>query len=731
MRRRLDRWLSSVAAGTILLILPEYAVAQAPQPARSDTSVEQVPDQAVAQAPETQTPSGGEIVVTARRREELARDVPASLNVFAGEALQGQAINTLSDLQYETPSLKIAEGGGGSRITLRGVGTNISSGSPSVAVSLDGVYIPVTSFAITELFDPGRIEVLKGPQGTLYGRNATGGAINIVSRDPGTQFGADGWIGYGSRNLVTAQGGVSVPLGDRGGVRVSGAYANDDGYTKNINPVGGEIDDRNFAGGRARVRYDLTDKLSVDLTAQYSLNRGSVGFGGSNDPTSPVFASFAPGRQSPRRINVDTPPRNRQEGVLLSGTLALDLGGATLKSITGYVDYKSRAIVDVDGAGGLIAFTDTRFRSEYFSQEFQLAGGSRDEVNWTAGLYYGHERSTNTSAETDADFPDPTPYLFSDQTTRNRNTSYAAYGELTVPLGDKLSVLAGARYTKEKQSGNSVLAVPLLVPAPFVTTAAVDDDGFAPRLLVKYEPREGSQIYASATRGFKAGGVNLATSASTFRPEKIWAYEAGTKNSFADGRVELDLAGFYYDYTDLQLRSVVFTSTGFTTTINNASTASIYGVEATAIARPFSGFSVDFNGAYLHSELKNFILPGTTTPATLRLPLSPEISFTLGAEYSTSLGSAGRLSARGEVTYQSEVLFPNFTDVQRERQDDYALVNANIRYDLPGDRIYVALIGRNLTNKTFLTQRFFFAGFADSEFYGAPRTIEGRVGFKF
>ncbi len=714
------RWTIGCGASALAAVLAVPASAQAQTDAAPATA-EQSQQAALA----------GEVVVTARRREERALDVPATLNVFSGDVLQDQGVNRLSDLQYQVPSLKIAEGGGGSRITLRGVGTNISSGSPSVAVSIDGYYVPVTNFALGEQFDPGSVEVLKGPQGTLYGRNATGGAINILTTAPGDGFAADGWGGYGTNDLVTAQGGVSVPFGDRGGVRVSGAFAKDDGYTTNINRAGGKVDRRDFAGGRLRGRYQLTDGLTVDLTAQYTRNDGTVGFGGSNNPGSPVFASFAPDRESPRRISLDTPPRSRQDGWLVGGTLALDLGGVTLKSLTSYIDYKSRAIVDVDGAGGLIAFTDTRFRSKYFSQEFQLAGGRPDRVNWTAGVYYGKERSTNAATETDADFPDPTPYVFSNQTTRNRNTSYAAYGELTVPLTDKLSVLAGARYTKEKQSGGSVLAVPLLVPAPFVTAAAVDDDGFAPKLLVKFEPRAESQFYASVTRGFKSGGVNLATSAATFRPEKIWAYEAGTKNRFADGKVEIDVAGFYYDYTDLQLRSVVFTNTGFVTSINNASKASIYGIEATTIARPFAGFAVDFNGAYLHSKLKNFILPGTQTTANLPLPLSPELSFTLGAQYSTQLGSAGRLTARGEVNYQSEVLFPNFTDVNRERQRDFALVNANLRYDLPGDRIFVAVIGRNLTNKTYLSQRFFFDQFADVEFYGAPRTIEGRIGFKF
>ena len=229
-------FLATVSAGAMLLPTEAVLAQQAAQNEPADAS-------------EQSATSRSEIIVTARRRDERAIDVPATLNVFGGDDLDQAGVKTLSDLQYQVPGLSIAVGGGGSRITLRGVGTNISSGAPSVAVHLDGTYIPVTNFAIGEQFDIGRIEVLKGPQGTLYGRNATGGAVNVVSQAPGSEFGADGWVGYGSRNLTTAQAGVSVPLDDRGGVRLSGAYANDDGYTKNINRVGGEIDDRNFIGG--------------------------------------------------------------------------------------------------------------------------------------------------------------------------------------------------------------------------------------------------------------------------------------------------------------------------------------------------------------------------------------------------------------------------------------------------------------------------------------------------
>ncbi|WP_374593626.1 TonB-dependent receptor [Sphingosinicella sp.] len=674
----------------------------------------------------------GEIIVTARKREERAIDVPASLNVFSGEALESAGVKSLVDLQYQTPGLKVAVGGSSARISLRGVGTNIGSGGPSVAVHMDGIYIPDTRFALTETFDLGRIEVLKGPEGTLYGRNATGGAINIISKAPGSDFAADGYIGYGSNNLVTLQGGVTVPLDDRGGIRLSGLYANDDGYTTNIHPAGGEIDARGYRGIRLRGQYALTETLTADITAQYSHDKSTVGFGFSNNPDSPVYASIAPQRESPRRISNDTPPVFDQKTWLLSGTLSLDLGDVTLKSLTGFLDYQSLDISDIDGSGGFIGYTVADAVNRFFSQEFQISGGHAGGITWTAGAYYSRQRMSGNGYEIDSDYPLDDPYLYTDQTLTIRSRSKAVFGEVTVPLNDRTSFLAGARYTDEKQWGESIFDAPLFIPAPIATDATTKGDAFTPKLLVEFLPYDGGRLYASVTRGFKSGGVNLATIAETYKPERIWAYEIGTKNSLANGLAEFSLAGFYYDYTDLQLRTRLFTPTGIITRITNAAKASIYGIEAAATVRPAQGLTLDFNGAYLDTELKNYISPVTDAEISgLPMPLTPKWSFTAGAQYKATIGNSGSVTARAEVTYQSEVNFPQFTDFERERQAGYALVNANLRYDFPGDQVYVALIGRNLTNTLYKTQRFFYAGFADTEFFGTPRIIEARVGFLF
>ncbi|WP_300379768.1 TonB-dependent receptor [Henriciella sp.] len=673
------------------------------------------------------------IFVTARRRAEQVSEVPTSLDVFSGDSLEELGVTSLETLQYQTPGLNIAVGGESTRVSLRGVGTNIASGAPSVAVHIDGVYIPNTQFALTELFDLARVEVLKGPQGTLYGRNATGGVINLVTEEPGSEFSADGWLGYGSFDLVTAQAGASIPLGDRGGIRVSGAFADDEGYTENLNPAGGEIDSRGYAGARLRGQYDLSESLSADFTVQYSEDDGTLGYGGSNNPASPVFASVPEAqRRSPGEINVDTAPDSYKEGLLLSGTLTWDVGNMTLKSITGYGEYEFNKREDVDGSGGFIAFATTDFQTEFFSQELQILGEEPGGLSWTAGLYYASESNRGRGIETDADFPDPTPFIFTDVSQSIDSETVAAFGELTVPLTSKLSATVGGRYTSAEQTGNGVFAAPLFLPEPIPTSASTDDEGFAPKLLLEYRPYDGGHLYASVTRGFKSGGVNIGFEGDTFDPEKIWAYEIGSKNRLANGRVELDLAGFYYDYTDLQLRTALFTDNGIDIRVTNATKAKIAGVELSSLFQVTPDLSVDLSGAYIDSELENFISPVTLTELQGQpTPLTPEVSYTLGAQYETQAFGQGTLTARVEANHQSSITFPQFTDLQRERRDAITLVNANLRYDFPGEQYYLALIGRNLTDEQYLTQRFFYEGFADTEYYAAPRTIEARIGFRF
>ena len=677
------------------------------------------------------------VTVTARKREERGQDVPQSLNVFSGAALEASGVTQLEELQYRTPGLKVT-GALGSSISIRGVSNNASArgGSASTAVHLDGVYIPRPEMALNEVFDLNRVEVLKGPEGTLYGRNATAGVINYLSRNPGRGTGFDGFIGGGSFGLLRGQAGVNVALGEQSALRISAVHSKDDGYTENIGTGGGKFDARDFTAVRLKGLFGLTRDVQLKLTVQGSDDQGTLGLGASHNPETTnafVFTAGAPQRDSPRRIRLDTAPDASKRGTLVSATVDAALGGELdLKSITGVVNYRSRLAADADGVGGFIENTAGTDRSRFVSQEFQLSGRAGKNFGWTSGLYVSQEKTSGTSAITDSNFypvdlsPLPLFEVNYDSTARNS----ALFGEGTWQFTDQVSMLLGARYSRERQQGASngfVLDFNTFLPVPFAGDRTVTSSRFTPKALMQYKLDRDTMTYASVTTGFKSGGINFNPPVATYRPEKITSYELGTKMVRGGGALEFDAAVFYYDYTDLQLRTVV----GNQTPISNAAKASVKGVEFTLLGRPVPDLSLDLNAAYVDSALKNYISPATGTDLSgTPLPMTPKGSATAGVEYRFAL-AGGRLSLRSEVNHQTAVIFPAFQNTTFERQDAVTLVNANMRYTFADSNFYLALIGRNLTDKTYLSNRNYAQGFYDLQTFAPPRTVEVRLGTRF
>ena len=677
------------------------------------------------------------ITVTARKREERGQDVPQSLNVFSGTALEASGMTQLDELQYRTPGLKVS-GALGSSIAIRGVSNNASGrgGSASAAVHMDGVYLPRPEMALNEVFDLNRVEVLKGPEGTLYGRNATAGVINYLSRDPGHDTGFDGFVGGGSFGLFRGQAGVNVALGDQSALRISAVHSKDDGYTHNIGTGGGKIDARNFTAVRVKGLFALTPGVRLTLMVQSSEDKGTLGLGASHNPDTTdafVFASGAPQRDSPRRIRLDTAPDTSKRGTVVAATVDASLGDSlSLKSITGYVNYRSRLAADADGVGGFIENTAGNDRSRFISQEFQLSGRVGSVFSWTSGLYLSQEKTTGTQEITDSNFYPfdlsalPLYEVNYDSTMR----SSALFGEGTWQFTDRLSFLFGARYSNERQEGTSngfVLDFSTFLPEPFAGERKITSSRFTPKALLQYKLDRNTMVYASITTGFKSGGINFNPPVATYRPEKITSYEVGAKMVRGGGALEFDAAGFYYDYTDLQLRTVV----GNQTPISNAASASIKGVEFTLVGRPMHNLSLDLNAAYVDSSLKDYISPATQTNMSgTPLPMTPKGSATAGVEYRFAM-VGGNLSLRAEVNHQSTVIFPAFQNTTFERQDAVTLFNANMRYSFPDEKTYLALIGRNLTDKTYLSNRNYSRGFYDLQTFAPPRNFEIRLGTRF
>lgn len=716
--------LLSASLATIALVLCSPAMANTGDAASTLSGQPQGDADTAAQ----QGDSSLAIVVTARRKAETVLDVPMTLNVMGGEALARQGITNSSELQSHVPALAIAPADREANVAIRGISNNVRSvaADPSNAISINGVYLPQSKEVLTELYDLSRVEVLKGPQ-NLYGRNATGGAINLVTPDPVAGFEAQGFVGAGSRGLMRGQGVVSGGS-DKLSARVALNYARDDGYTYN-KANGQKLDAIDYLGGRATVKWAPTDTFSATAFWQYSRDDGSLGYGISINPAlGGYFATAVPAsylRSSPRVINSNTPMYSHSIGNVGGLTLSQKIGDVTVKSISAYTSYHNNDSYDVDG--GLYNFYDqiTRTRVHSYSEELQAFNNHGTAIDWILGAFIYHDNGYQ--------FID-NKYLNSSvalSNSKSNTTSESVYGQLTYHVAEGLSVAVGGRFTHDYKRGQrynstGTVATPI--------DAVAESSKFTPSFVLQYKPRENLNLYASVAQGYKSGGINLVGSAfnPVFKPETIWAYEAGVKGEFLDHRLTANISGFYNDYSKIQLKTVQVINQVNISSVTNAASAKIYGVEFSGTAKLVAGFSLDANAAWLHTSIKGFISPYSGTDETgLALPLSPRWSGDVGANFDTRVGTAGSIRARVDYSFRSSMLFPITYSAPYASADALGLLNATLRWTGANDHYYVEIIGKNLTDKLYLTQSSNFLPYDVMETYGAPRTIEGRIGFKF
>jgi iron complex outermembrane receptor protein len=690
-----------------------------------------VPQVAMAQAPGDSTDEF-EIVVTALKREQNINDVPASLTALGADDLAASGITSSFDLQQRVPGLAISFGNRETNVAIRGVSNNVRSvgSDPSNAVHLNGIYLPQSSMILTDLFDVQRVEVLKGPQGTLYGRNATGGAINVIARAPEAGTSIEGMLGYGSYNLFRGQAALNVG-NDAVAGRIAVSYAKDDGYTRNLSN-GTRLDRQDFRGFRGQLRFKLAENLTLSLLTQVVRDDGNVGYGASTDPTYRKFPDNYYGlvvpaalqRQGPRNIRLDSPVYSRRDSEIYGATLDLDLGSVGMRSITGYSHYDSADALDYDFTGDFNEAFNSTTTVKAFSQEFQLYSKGKGPLQWTTGFFFYDDKG-----EQFVNWIVPSP--FARANTIGDGQSWAIFGQGTYAISERLSIMVGARYNHENKKG---LQVNLLRNV----TANVDKtfESFTPQGQIQFRPSDNTLIYAGVTKGFKSGGFNLLASGppTVYKPESIIAYEAGVRTKIADV-LTLNASVFHYDYKNLQLRTLVFTGTGTgggaLASVSNADGAKISGLELNADAKLGSGFSVDLGATYLHTEFGSYISPSNKLDLTgTRLPLSPKFSGTAGLNWEGGF-AGGKLMLRGEVVYRSSIIFPLTIDAPQNYDDPSTLFNASLRWTESSDRFYVEVVGRNIADRLYRVQRadIFFGGVYES--FGAPATVEARIGFKF
>ncbi len=661
------------------------------------------------------------LVVTAQKREESPQEIPVSISVFSGADVASYGIRDTQALQVAIPGLVFNNTGTSAQPYLRGVGTRFAFAGlePSVATYVDDRYVARAQATLFEMVDVERIEVLKGPQGTLYGRNAVGGAIRIVTRDVEGAFSGDVVGTLGDFDLRSLSGTVNVPFSTSVGARFSALVKDRDGYADNLDPRGArDLDDRDVRVLRAKLRWDASDRITSRLTLQHSRQKDNF----RNDVVdlSPpgLNAGIAAGGISGREVDeVATAVAGHIDDEQWSLDLRVDvaLGGFDLVSITTYHDFDQTTVTDADGTSAVILDVPAvPQEAEAFSQELQLVSNSEGRWRWLAGSYFFRE---------DADFEiilDTPTGLMSQGDQRAETTAFALFGQATRELGGRWAVTVGGRWSYENKRARvaaSKLAAVTLPPAPFSDRASWNE--LTPKLTL--ERRFGTGMaYLSYARGFKSGGYNYAASLNGGRvlePEVLDMIEVGWKTSWAEGRVRFNGSVYYYDYRDLQVTRAA-TGSGVNVT-ENAADAEVLGVDFDLVWNPVERMSLTVGLNLLDSEYEDYVAtssvfssvvsgdpsePGmSSTPfdaAGEDLLRAPDRSLFVAAEARFPVGRA-TLPVVVSYAYKGDYLFDFIAHPtsERLRQRSYGLVSARATLVMPDQRWSVAVWGNNLTDE--------------------------------
>lgn len=740
---RLRNQLACTAAA-LALLLPSATLAQ--------TETDAAP------ADDTAQPAGqasADIVVTAQRRSERLQDVPMAISTFDGAAMQRSPVTNLSDIQTSIPNVNISPRNSSGVVSIRGIGFDIvtAGAEGSVAIHSDGVYQSRPLGALSGLFDVERIEVARGPQGTLYGRNATGGAINIISRRPTKDLSGYIDLSYGNYNAVAIEGAVSGPIaGDKLLARVSAKVEQRDGWGTNA-ANGTRIDDLKSRAVRGMLEFRPSDTVTFLLAGDYFKrddNAYAVHFGGcvigACGPNAGTSRGY-PVPQDPRDVSNDTQPVNRPESYGIALTSKVELPFADLSSITAFRKGNSYYKFDFDGTAQPGAFLTREENYKTFSQELQLAGDSGN-LDWVAGLYYFHERNF---ARANGQFPPFITFLSQYFQGGTLTTdAYAAFGEASYHLTPELTLTAGARYSKERKhiedeffftNGPVNMVGRQAAPSadvPCVTCLGLPDrakfNSFTPKFGLRYQFAANKLIYVTVQKGFKSGGFAVGAVTPAFDPETIWSYEAGIKASWFDRTLTTNISAYHYDYSNLQVGQVQ----GVATIVRNAGSAKVDGVEAEVRLSVGSHLSFDGFTAYNHARFTDYTTANPAINPALPLDLTgnllsnaPKWTGKLGAEYRIP-SAGGEWTLRGEMFTSSRVYFSPFNNATNS-QSPYSLFNANFRYDAD-DEWYVSAFINNIADKDVKAGSIVTSGttgaFVIAQ-YLPPRTYGIKVGKTF
>jgi len=695
--------------------------------------------------------SGGleEIVVTAQKREQNLQDVPVAVTALTADTLSNRGINDVVDITRAVPSLTITQtqSPNNSNIILRGIGTNaFSTGvESSVAVVVDDVSLLQQSQAFSGLTDIARVEVLRGPQGTLFGKSASAGVISITSQAPTRDMSAGLNAVATSDEEYRVDGYVSGSVNERIGVRFNAFYSTREGYIRNL-ATGNKLGGDESYGFRFRGDLEPTDRLTINLIASYSNSSSTPTrtwryadpsariFGGGGNPGVLVAPALVGQNVGPEnftvRQNVEGSVDSKQS--MLVGKVTLDLGAASLMSITSHQDWKQAAGLD-DGdytdlavVGRAEGMTSTSpFHARQFAQELRLVSTDKGPFSYLLGLYYANGR-TDRYFDRLAVGP-----LRASWDSEAGTKTYAAFTQLSYDLTSTTHVDAGLRWNREKIHVRFANLLPPATNACYATCIGNAADNRATyKIALRQDIGRDAMLYASYATGYKGQGYDVSTgftaarAANPVKPEYSKAYELGLKSEFFDRHLQLNVTGFWTDYKNFQAQSAVLVDGTPQFQLSNVGKLRSKGVEVELSAKPAEGLRIDASAAYTDAKIRDFpnancyvgqtvaqgcvdINPGPAVTmaqenlAGQRLANAPKFKYTVSANYTAPLSGGLDAFVQADWTHQSRVNFDLLGNPATVQQG-YGILNGSIGIEESDSKAFrVSLFVNNLLDKAY------------------------------
>lgn len=715
-----------------------------------------------------------EVVVTAQRREESLQSVPISISVFSDELINEARIEGIEDYLEITPNVSFRSSGSSNdyALAIRGI-SNIGGQFNVFGIYVDEFNVAPLASAGTydqKLLDVERLEVLRGPQGTFFGRNATGGALNVISKKPGPDFGVDLTAEYGRYDTWLARVTANTPLiADTLFMRVTGYMDSSDGHLRNEGPSDA-TNDYERKGARVALRYLPSDAVTVDLAASRSeLEQGFpniVPMGIADNafrvlglPVFPMAAGYYPSNTDTIQTDIARDITNRT--TLVTGRIEYRADQFTVTSVSGYIDNENASVGEGDYTG-FNFYTDLMPRSvRSWSSELRLASAGEHAWNWMLGAIYAEDETASQLTRSlypeflvvlgvppaFANLVGPV-YAFND-VDENSTLSRGVFGEVSwTGVDDRLKISFSARYAKDRIASSRrvqrhVLRPPFALAPPTVAAGDAEFDEIMPRLAGSFALTDDMNVYASASRGSKPGGINFAaadisTIPATFEPEKLWNYEVGFKGNFLDRRLQANLALFYIDWKDIQVSTSVFNPATFQNLVFtlNSTKASSRGAELELVAAPLPGLKLSGGVGYNDAKFDAFpnaILSDSGVRGDAsgnRLPMSTEWTFNGSADYLVPLSGSLDGFVRLEYSYRGD------TDlsVGNFKEPPYFLPSYdlwNLRLGISTDRYRITLFADNLAGSHHATGYLYGATATGVLAVVEPRRYGVRVNYSF